>query len=177
MANNWTTIDTAIKVWLDGHAASLTWYRGDQDIPRPALPCGQWTWHDTAMRLPAQGNAPDDDPTRAVAPTSTLRQVVQQRRHRLEIQLYASATTGNATASALAEVLANSLALNSVQDAFTAAGFVARADGSVIDATALLGYAAESRAVIEVLITTAASLTEEVGRIETVTPLTGTITT
>ena len=53
MALNWTTIDTAIKVWLDTAAPSVTFYRGDQNIPRPALPVGEWTWSNVGGKLQA----------------------------------------------------------------------------------------------------------------------------
>lgn len=177
MAINWTTIDTAIKTWLDATVPTVTWYRGDQDIPRPSLPCGHWTWSNVGATLPAQGSADDDDPVYEVAPSSTLRQLMQHRRHRLEIQVESSSVVGATHALAIAETVSDSVRLNSVQDALVAAGLSLRADGSALDATALLGYAAESRAVVEFLATTATSQTEEVGRIETVTPLTGTVTT
>jgi hypothetical protein len=175
MALNWTTIDTAIKVWLDTAAPSVTFYRGDQNIPRPALPVGEWTWSNVGGKLQAQGASYDDDPVVDVAPSSTLRQVIGYRRHQLEVQLFATQTVGT-TAPALGQVIADALELNSVTTALAAAGLRILPSGPVLDATALLGYAAESRAVVEFFVYTVESQTEEVGRISTVTPLTGTLT-
>ncbi len=176
MALDWTAIDTAIKAWLDSAAPSVTWYRGDQDIPRPALPCGQWRWTSIGARLDAQGDNADDHHISTSGSTS-LRQGIRFRRHALEVQVYAAATVGATTAAVLADAVLTDLQTEARRYALEAAGVVVQPRGSVLDATALLGYAAESRAVIEAVVYTVDTATEDVGRIDTVTPLTGTLET
>lgn len=175
MALDWTAIDTAIKAWLVAAVPSVTWYRGDQDIPRPALPCGQWRWTNVGERLTAQGRAADDSWI-STSGTTSLRQALHHRRHTLEIQVYASAVTGS-TAAVLLDAALLELQTEGRRYALEQAGLVIRSDGSALDATALLGYAAESRAVADLAVYTADSATEDVGRIDTVTPLTGTLET
>lgn len=176
MALNWTAIDTAIKAWLDAAAPSVTWYRGDQDIPRPALPCGQWRWTSVGARMDAQGDAADDHHNSTSGSTS-LRQGIRFRRHQIEIQVYATNVVGSATAPVIADAVLTDLQTEARRYALEVAGLVVQPRGSALDATALLGYAAESRAVIEAVVYTVDTATEDVGRIDTVTPLTGTLET
>ena len=169
MALAWATIAAAIKAWLAAAAPSVTWYLGDQGLPRPALPCGQWRWQRESTP-DAQGLASDD----ARMSAATTRQVLRYRRHLLELDCQSSSVVGDATARRLLAAAKDALQLESVRLALYTAGVVLVAD-DIRDVTALFPDRAESRAVLEITVSTADSATEDVGAIETVTPLTGTV--
>ena len=163
MALDWTAIDTAIKAWLDSAAPSVTWMRGNQNAPLPAKPCGVWTWRAIGEKRARQGNMPDE----ARQASITTGQVFLYRAHRLQVDVYASDTIGT-TAAVLAQSVRDSLEFDSVFAALHAAGLSLVVQGGVRDLTALFPEAAESRAIVEIMVQTAEAVDETVNTIATV---------
>jgi len=163
MAINWTTLDTAIKAWLDGQVPTLTWYRAQQDVPAQPVPFGVWDWTSRGRKSPTQGELPDD---RHMVDEDE-RQVLHHRRHTLQINAFSASTVGNTDAVAYLETVRDSLELEAVRVALDAAGMVLVPIGGVRDITALLPDRGESRAVLEITVYTVDSVTEDVGSIQT----------
>lgn len=162
MALDWTAIDTAIKAWLDTYVTAVTWVRGNQSLPSLAHPYGIWTWTSIGGKPAAQGELPDDQHQAS----TTEAQVFRHRRHRLELNVYASTVVGD-TAATYAQAARDSIELEAVRVALEAAGLVIVPQGSARDLTALLPDRAESRALFEAIVYTVDTATQTVGSIAT----------
>ena len=162
MALNWTAIDTAIKTWLDTYAPTVTWARGDQDLPVLAHPWGVWRWRSGGGKRANQGNLPDEHHQSS----TTENQIFKWRVHQLEVNIYSTQTVGT-TALTLATQVRDSLELEQVRIDLETAGLVLTAQGSPRDLTALFQDQYESRAIVEIMAQTVDTATETVGSIAT----------
>ena len=171
MALQWSAIDAAIRTWLGATASELTWYRASQRVPMPAKPCGRWRWARTHDTPTAQGAMPD-----ARTADGSGMHTGHHRRHLLEVQAFADSVVGDTTAAVYMQQAYDGLELESVQEALRGAGLRIIKRGGVQDLTALLPDRAESRALAEFVVYTADETVQQLGSIETVTPLTGTVT-
>jgi len=170
MALDWTVIDTAIKVWLDTAAPTITWARGDQNLPVLAHPWGVWKWRTGGGKRSNQGAIPDE----RHQSSTTESQIFKWRIHQLQIDIYSTETVGT-TALTLATEVQDSLEFESVRIALSAAGLVLTAQGQPRDLTALFQDQYESRAIVEIVAQTVDTATETVGSIATA-DITGSLT-
>jgi len=163
MAVAWSTIETAIKTWLDD-ATGLATRAADQSIPAGAPPVVVWQWL-AEDRSPAQGRMPDprefstDDDG-----TETVRHLRERR-----LQLDAYATTSDPSADALhylrlAEV---ALQLESVRVALASAGVVVQTAGGASSLPYRAADRIEARAVQEYVVRYRDDSTGTVGFIST----------
>ena len=162
MALNWTTIDTAVKAWLDAQAPTVTWARGDQNLPVLAHPWGVWKWRVGGGKRGNQGNIPDEHHQSSI----TENQIFKWRIHQLQIDVFSAETVGT-TALTLATQVQDSLELEAVRIDLEAAGLVFTANGGPRDLTALFQDQYESRAIVEIVAQTVDTATETVGSIAT----------
>lgn len=149
-----------------------TWFYGalgypviwaDQDAPRPAKPFGQLQRGVGDQAAGVQAGNDEAVRSATVAGRTTHR---MHRTHIVSLQVFSDDMTGSTTAADLLTAALAKLARASDRAALVAAGVTVQTVGSVRDLTAMLPTRPESRAQVDITVSTLDTLTEDAGYID-----------
>lgn len=161
MAALGSTARNGLGTWFNGALGyPVIW--ADQDAPRPAKPFGQLQLGITDQPDAVQGAAGEVQYSATVAGRKTHR---HHRTHVVSLQVFADATTGSATAPDLLSAAVQKLSRDADRAALVTAGVSVQTVGNVRNLTGWLPTRPESRAQVDITVSTVDTLVEDAGYI------------
>lgn len=162
MAALGATARNGLGTWFNGALGyPVIW--ANQDAPRPAKPFGQLQKGVGDQPDGVQGGNGEAVRSATVAGRTTHR---QHRTHVISLQVFSDDMTGSTTAHDLLCVAIAKLARAADRAALVAVGVTVQTVGSVRDLTAMLPTRPESRAQVDITVSTMDTLDEDAGYIE-----------
>jgi len=157
-----STARNGLGTWFNGALGyPVIW--ADQDAPRPGKPFGQLQRGASDQPDGGQEANPEGDRSATVAGRTTHR---RHHTHVVSLQVFSDDMAGSTTAADLLSTAVAKLSRASDRAALVAVGVTVQTVGSVRDLTTWLPTRPESRAQVDITVSTLDTLVEDAGYIE-----------
>lgn len=169
MAYDWAQVEKSLCAWVAGQLpAGAKCILANQNAPQPQKPYATVLITPTTNPTTIYGSGMDERRLSETAPGVVRYQKFRQ--FGVSLNVYSNTMVGNNKATALLEQVVESLALQSVVNAFRKDAHIAPlpVDSTVRDLSALLETRGESRAQVDLTFNYTTSLTEDLGYFTTV---------